>query len=84
MSDKLATFTDSAWEQEVLQSDKPVLVDFWAEWCQPCRVLAPTIEALADEYGDKVKVGKLNVDQNKSVAAKDQITGIPTLLIIKK
>jgi thioredoxin 1 len=83
MSDKLGTFSDSTWDQEVLHSDKPVLVDFWAEWCQPCRVLAPTIEALAEEYGDKVKIGKLNVDENSGVSAKYHIRGIPTVLLFK-
>ncbi len=83
MSEKLGTFSDGTWDQEVLHSDKPVLVDFWAEWCQPCRVLAPTIEALAEEYGGKVKVGKLNVDENSGVSAKYQIRGIPTVLIFK-
>lgn len=83
MSEKLGTFSDGTWDQEVLHSDKPVLVDFWAEWCQPCRVLAPTIEALAEEYGGKVKVGKLNVDENSGVSAKYQIRGIPTVLLFK-
>ena len=83
MSEKLGTFSDGTWDQEVLHSDKPVLVDFWAEWCQPCRVLAPTIEALAEEYGDKVKVGKLNVDENSGVSSKYHIRGIPTVLLFK-
>ncbi len=79
----LDTFQDSTWEKDVIQSTKPVLVDFWAEWCQPCRVLAPTIEALAEEYGDRVKIGKLNVDENGTVSEKYHIRGIPTLLLIK-
>lgn len=83
MSEKLDTFSDGTWDQEVLQSETPVLVDFWAEWCQPCKVLAPTIEALAEEYDGKVKVGKLNVEANSAVSAKYQIRGIPTVLIFK-
>jgi len=83
MSANLDTFTDSTWEQDVIQSTKPVLVDFWAEWCQPCRVLAPTIEALAEEFGDTVKIGKLNVDENGTVSEKYKIRGIPTVLLFK-
>ena len=83
MSDKVAAFTDGTWEQDVLKSDKPVLIDFWAEWCAPCRMMAPTIDALASEYEGKAKVGKLNVDENTEVSAKYQIRGIPTVLIIK-
>ncbi|HEX9724340.1 MAG TPA: thioredoxin [Vicinamibacteria bacterium] len=83
MSDKVAAFTDSTWEQDVLKSDKPVLIDFWAEWCAPCRMMAPTIDALASEYEGKAKVGKLNVDENALVSERYQIRGIPTVLIIK-
>jgi len=77
------TFTDSTWDSEVLGSDTPVLVDFWAEWCAPCRMMAPAIDALAAEYEGKAKVGKLNVDENSSVSDKYQIRGIPTVLIFK-
>jgi len=83
MSDKVASFTDSTWDQEVLKSEKPVLVDFWAEWCAPCRMMAPTIDALAAQYDGKAKIGKLNVDENMVVSEKYQIRGIPTVLIIK-
>jgi thioredoxin 1 len=83
MSDKITAFNDGSWEQDVLKSDKPVVVDFWAEWCAPCRLIAPTIEALATEYEGKIKVGKLNVDENAEVSARYQIRGIPTVLIIK-
>jgi len=76
-------FTDQNFESEVLKSDKPVLVDFWAEWCAPCRIMAPTVEALAEEYATRAKVGKLNVDENQSVTARYQIRGIPTLLVFK-
>ena len=77
------TFTDAAFDAEVLQSDKPVLVDFWAEWCGPCRMMTPTIDATADEYVDRVKVGKLNVDENMGTAQRYGIRGIPALLLFK-
>ncbi|MGH9463338.1 MAG: thioredoxin [Vicinamibacteria bacterium] len=83
MNDKVAAFTDSTWERDVLKSDKPVVIDFWAEWCAPCRMMAPTIDALASEYEGKAKVGKLNVDENALVSERYQIRGIPTVLIIK-
>ena len=76
-------FTDQNFESEVLKSDKPVVVDFWAEWCGPCRLMAPAVEALAEEYASRAKVGKLNVDENQSVTARYQIRGIPTLLVFK-
>jgi thioredoxin 1 len=77
------TFTDAAWDAEVLNSDKPVLVDFWAEWCGPCRMMSPTIDAVADEYAGKAKVGKLNVDENGGTAMRYGIRGIPTILVFK-
>jgi len=83
MNEKVAAFTDSTWEQDVLKSDQPVVIDFWAEWCAPCRMMAPTIDALASEYEGKAKVGKLNVDENALVSERYQIRGIPTVLIIK-
>jgi thioredoxin 1 len=76
-------FTDQNFEAEVLKSDKPVLVDFWAAWCAPCRMVAPALEAIAEEYADRVKVGKLNVDENQSVTSRYQIRSIPTLLVFK-
>ncbi len=76
-------FTDSSWDQEVLGSDKPVLVDFWAEWCGPCRMIGPLVEELSSEYEGKAIVGKLNVDDNQAVATKYGIRSIPTLLIFK-
>ncbi|WP_031499491.1 thioredoxin TrxA [Bryobacter aggregatus] len=76
-------FSDSAWDTEVLNSDKPVLVDFWAEWCGPCRMIAPTVDAVADEYNGKLKVGKLNVDDNGGTAMRYNVRGIPTLLLFK-
>jgi len=76
-------FTDAAFDQDVLKSSQPVLVDFWAEWCGPCRRLAPTVDALATEYAGKMTVGKLNVDDNPNTGMKFQILSIPTLLIFK-
>ena len=76
-------FTDAEWDKEVLQSDKPVLVDFWAVWCGPCRQIAPLVDQLADENLGKVKIGKLNVDENGQTAMRYQVRGIPTLLLFK-
>ncbi len=82
-SEKIQIFTDGNFDQTVVKSDKPVLVDFWAEWCGPCRRLAPTVDALANQYDGKVTVGKLNVDENPNTASRFSIRGIPTLLIFK-
>jgi thioredoxin 1 len=82
-SEKLQIFTDGNFNQTVVKSDKPVLVDFWAEWCGPCRRLAPTVDALASDYDGRVTVGKLNVDENPNTAAMFSIRGIPTILIFK-
>lgn len=76
-------FSDQNFEQEVLKSDKPVLVDFWARWCAPCRMIAPAVEAIAEQYADRAKVGKVNVDENLSVTGRYNIRGIPTLLLFK-
>lgn len=76
-------FTDQNFESEVLKSNQPVLVDFWAEWCMPCKMLAPTIEKLADSYAGKVKVGKLDTDSNRDTAMKYGISAIPTVLLFK-
>jgi thioredoxin 1 len=76
-------FTTENWEKEVLQSDKPVLVDFWAPWCGPCRALAPTIDKLAEQYVGKLKVGKLNTDDNQDTAVRYGISGIPQVLLFR-
>jgi len=76
-------FTSANWDQEVLQSDKPVLVDFWAPWCGPCRALAPTIDRVAEQFAGQLKVGKLNTDDNQDIAIKYGISGIPQLLLFK-
>ncbi len=75
--------TAENWEKEVVQSDKPVLVDFWAVWCGPCRALTPTIERLADQYAGKVKVGKLNTDEAPDVAVRYGISSIPQVMLFK-
>lgn len=79
----MVEFTDQNFDEQVLKSPKPVLVDFWAPWCAPCRMMAPTVEAVAGEYADRAVVGKLNVDDNQGVAGKYNIRGIPTLLLFK-
>lgn len=83
MNDNVHEVTDQNFEQEVLSSTTPVLVDFWAAWCAPCRMIAPTIEQIADQYSGRAKVAKLNVDENGSTSAKYNIRGIPTLLLFK-
>jgi thioredoxin 1 len=82
-SEHIKEFTDQNFETEVLKSNEPVLVDFWAEWCGPCRMLAPTIEKLADSYAGKVKVGKLDTDSNRDTAMKYGISAIPTVILFK-
>ncbi|MEX0654333.1 MAG: thioredoxin [Phycisphaeraceae bacterium] len=82
-SENVLELTDGNFEDEVVNSDKPVLVDFWAEWCMPCRMLAPTIDELASEYDGKVKVGKLDTDSNRDVSLKYNISAIPTVILFK-
>jgi len=76
-------FSDASFDTEVIQSDKPVLVDFWAPWCGPCRMLSPLVDELSKEYDGKVKVGKLNTDDNAGVATRYRISAIPSLLFFK-
>jgi len=83
MSEHVKDTSDSAFETDVLKSDRPVLVDFWAVWCAPCRALAPTVEAVAEKYSGSATVVKLNVDDNPSVSQRFGIKGIPTLILFK-
>ena len=80
-SEHVIEFTDDNWQSEVLSSDRPVLVDFWAPWCGPCRAIAPLVEELASEYDGKVKVGKLNIDDHQNAPREFGVRGIPTLLL---
>ncbi len=80
---KPITLTDNNFEEEVIKSDKPVLIDFWAVWCGPCKIIAPVVEELASEYEGKIKVGKLDVDENQQASIKYGVRSIPTLLIFK-
>ena len=83
MSHNIVALTEATFDKTINESTKPILVDFWAEWCRPCKQIAPILEELAEEYGDKIIFTKLNVEQNPSVAPKFGIRGIPTLLIFK-
>jgi thioredoxin 1 len=83
MSDNIIHVTDASFETDVLQSDTPALVDFWAEWCGPCKMIAPILNEVADEYAGKIKICKVDVDSNTESAAKFNVRGIPTLLVFK-
>jgi len=84
VSDKIVHTSDSNFDTDVLQSDKPVLLDFWAEWCGPCKMIAPLLEETADEYAEKLAVMKLNIDENPNTAQKFGIRSIPTLMLFKE
>ncbi|MHC4948764.1 MAG: thioredoxin [Planctomycetota bacterium] len=82
-TDTVREFTDANFDTEVIQSDVPVLVDFWAEWCQPCRMIAPTIDEIAQEYDGRAKVGKVDTDSNREISMKYGISAIPTVILFK-
>ncbi len=82
-NESVLEFTDDNFKQEVLSSDKPVLVDFWADWCQPCHMIAPTINELAEDYAGRVKVGKVDTDANRDVSLELEISSIPTVILFK-
>ncbi len=83
MSDKIVQLADDTFEKEVLQADVPVLVDYWAEWCGPCKMIAPVLDEIAEEYGDRLKIAKLNIDDNPNTPPAYGIRGIPTLMLFK-
>ncbi|MEK8045832.1 MAG: thioredoxin [Burkholderiales bacterium PBB6] len=82
-SELIKHISDASFEADVLQSDKPVLVDYWAEWCGPCKMIAPILDDTAKEYGERLQIAKMNVDENRDVPAKFGIRGIPTLMLFK-
>jgi len=82
-SDLIKHISDATFEADVLKADKPVLVDYWAEWCGPCKMIAPILDEVAGTYGDKLQIAKMNVDENRDIPAKFGIRGIPTLMLFK-
>lgn len=83
MAENIHEVSDQNFENEVLQADRPVLVDYWAEWCGPCKAIAPILEEIADEYGERLRIAKVNIDENPDIPARYGIRGIPTLMLFK-
>jgi thioredoxin 1 len=83
MSEKIETFTDATFDENVKASDVPVLVDFWAEWCGPCKMISPVLEEIAQEHEGKIRIGKLNIDDNLDVTRRFDVLSIPTLILFK-
>ena len=83
MSENIKNITDASFENDVLKSDRPVLVDFWAEWCGPCKMIAPILDEIADQYAGRLKIAKLNIDDNQTTPASYGVRGIPTLMLFK-
>ncbi|HEY7841948.1 MAG TPA: thioredoxin TrxA [Gammaproteobacteria bacterium] len=83
MSDRIIHITDASFENEVLNAERPVMVDYWAEWCGPCKMIAPILDEIADEYDGKLTIAKLNIDENQATPQKYAVRGIPTLMIFK-
>jgi thioredoxin 1 len=83
VTDRILHVTDDTFEEEVLNSNEPVLVDYWANWCAPCKMIAPLLEEIAEEYAGKIKIAKLDIDQNRSVMERFKVRGIPTLMLFK-
>ena len=84
MSERIVHVTDDSFEQEVLQSSNPVLVDYWADWCGPCKMIAPVLDEIAEEYDGRIRVAKLNIDENPNTPPRYGIRGIPTLMLFKE
>jgi thioredoxin 1 len=83
VTDRILEVTDDTFEEEVLNSSEPVLVDYWASWCAPCKMIAPLLEEIAEEYAGKIKIAKLDIDQNRAVTERFKVRGIPTLMLFK-